>query len=391
MALVKRKTGVIAAGLALFSMFFGAGDLIWPLILGGQAGDKNLYAMLGLLITGVTLPLLGLLAMMLFEGNYRSFFNQTGRIPGIILIFLIQAILGPLGSLPRLVTLAHATLSPYFPSFMTLPLFSVVACLLVFVFTVRRQQVVDLIGLILCPFLLLSLGAIVVLGCIHPPAQQVMTVSNKESFFQGLHVGYNTLDLIASFIFAPLVLAYFISDEKGIDTKEAKRRVFGKMIKACLISGGLLAAMFAGLTYVASHYTPVLGEHAPEERLAVISLHLLGTKGAFLSCLAVSLSCLTTAIPISIITAEYIHKDFMREKGSMNTAVAISLGLSMLVANLGFMGIASLLSPVLQILCPGLIILCILNILHKLYEMRMHKAPVFAAFAISVATYLVRL
>ncbi len=71
-----KKSEVIAAGLALFSMFFGAGDLIWPLILGGTAGDKNIYAVLGLLITGVSLPLLGLMAMMLFRGNYKAFFQS---------------------------------------------------------------------------------------------------------------------------------------------------------------------------------------------------------------------------------------------------------------------------------------------------------------------------
>src|ERR1700722_17804496 len=103
---MKKHYGIIIAGLALFSMFFGAGDLIWPLILGGDAGDKNFYAMCGLLITGVTLPLLGLIAMMLFRGDYRAFFGQTGKIPGWILIFVIQAILGPFGSLPRLITLS---------------------------------------------------------------------------------------------------------------------------------------------------------------------------------------------------------------------------------------------------------------------------------------------
>lgn len=381
------KTGVIAAGLALFSMFFGAGDLIWPLILGGNAGDKNLFAMLGLLITGVSLPLLGLMAMMLFEGDYRRFFGQVGRIPGIILVFIIQAILGPFGSIPRLMTLAHATLKPYLPELISLPVFSILASLLIYVFTVKRQRVVDIIGLFLCPVLLLSLGLILLLGFMHPPAPVVSTMDDRDSFWYGLNVGYNTLDLIASFIFAPLVLSYFTYDERGIDPLEARKHVFKKMIKACAIAGGLLAAMFIGLTYIASFYTPVLPMHNPEERLATISMHLLGTKGAFFSCIAVSLSCLTTAIPISIISADYIHKDFMREKGSINFAIAFSLGLSALVANLGFMGIADLLAPILQILCPGLIILSVLNILHKLYEMRMRRIPVFAAFAISLMTY----
>ncbi len=387
----KENPGVIAAGLALFSMFFGAGDLIWPLILGGHTGDKNIYAMFGLLISGVSLPLLGLLAMMLFEGDYRSFFKQSGRIPGIVLVFIIQAILGPFGSIPRLITLAHATLKPYLPSFINLAIFSALAALLVFLFTVKKQRIIDILGLILCPLLLIALGCILTLGFINPPAPVHVELGGQGAFLYGLNVGYNTLDMIASFIFAPLVLSYFISDGNEISDTRSRRQIFKKMIKACMIAGGLLAAMYVGLTYLASYYTPVLPEHAPEERLAVIALHLLGPWGALFSCIAISMACLTTAIPISVISAEYIHKDFMGSKRSFNWALLISLGLSMLVANLGFMGIANMLSPILQILCPGLIILCIFNILHKLYEMRMRKIPIYAAFAISFVSYIARL
>lgn len=385
------KTGVIAAGLALFSMFFGAGDLIWPLILGGQAGDKNLFAMLGLLISGVSLPLLGLMAMMLFQGNYRTFFNQAGRIPGAMLLFIIQAILGPFGSTPRLFTLAHATLKPYLPSFVNLPIFCIGAIVLIFFFTIRRHKVVDIIGLFLTPVLLFSLGLILVLGFMHHPAPESTSMGNGGAFFQGLNVGYNTLDLIASFIFAPLVLAYFRHDEGEIDSPEARRHVFKKMVKSCAIAGFLLASMFIGLTYLASYYTSTLPTHAPEERLAAICMYLLGVKGAFFSCLAVSLSCLTTAIPITIITAEYIQTQFMKEKGSQTISILISLTLSAIVANLGFMGIANMLSPILQIICPGLILLCIFGILHKLYEMRMQRIPVYAAFALSLVGYLAKL
>lgn len=387
---MKKHYGFIIAGLALFSMFFGAGDLIWPLILGGDSGNKNFYAMWGLLITGVTLPLLGLIAMMLFRGDYRAFFGQTGKVPGWILIFIIQAILGPFGSLPRLITLSFATLKPYMPTLITLPLFSILSSLLVYLFTLKKHRVVDLIGIVLSPLLLISLGAILVIGFIHPPAPQTIEMTDKAAFFSGLNVGYNTLDLIASFIFAPLVLAYFTTSNGENETMEEKREIFKKMGKACLLAAGLLAAMYFGLTYIASYYTPLLPPHAPEERLASIAHHLLGNVGAFFSCMAIALSCLTTAIPISAISASYIHEDLFGKKGSLALATGISLGLSALVANIGFMGIAGMLSPILQILCPGLIILSILNILHKLYEMRMQRIPVFAAFALSTIGYLVR-
>lgn len=385
-----KKYEVIAAGLALFSMFFGAGDLIWPLILGGQSGNMNLYAMLGLLITGVSLPLLGLISMMLFKGDYNAFFNQTGRKIGFVLILLIQAILGPFGSIPRLVTLSYATMKPYLFDGLTLFHFSLLSAALVFFFTVKRHKVVDILGYVLCPLLLIVMGSILVTGFFHPHETFYVNVSKKEAFFNGLNVGYNTLDLIASFIFAPLVLTYFKNEESS-SASQSLHQSFKKMIKASFLAAFLLAMMYIGLTYVSSYYTPILSQpHQPEERLACISYHLLGPIGALFSCVAVALSCLTTAIPISIISADYIHKDLLKGKGSLYIATIISLGISAAMANIGFMGIAKFLSPILNILCPGLIILSILNIFHKLYEMRMRKMPVYLAFALSTISYLVK-
>lgn len=377
------KTGVFAGGLALFSMFFGAGNLVWPLILGGEAGDKSLFAVAGLLITGVTLPLLGLMSMMLFRGEYHNFFAKAGRVTGFIILFLVQAILGPLGSIPRLITLAHATLKPYLPDQINFTLFTLLSCLIIFLFALKKHRVVDIIGLILTPILLACLGLIFILGFHNPPEPQTIAIEKQQVFFSGLNVGYNTLDLIASFIFASLVMSYFQQNKKEEETVEARRQVFKKMIKACSIAGILLAAMYMGLTYLASYYKPLLPDHAPEEGLGLIAIHLLGAKGALFACIAISLSCLTTAIPISIVCSDYIHKIFLKKQTNSHLGTLILLVLSAAVANLGFMGIAEMLSPILQILCPGLIILSVFNILHKLYEVRIRRAPIFVAFALA--------
>ena len=113
-----------------------------------------------------------------------------------------------------------------------------------------------------------------------------------------------------------------------------------------------------------------MGPHSPEQSLSLISIHLLGAKGALFSCVAIALSCLTTAVPIAAITGEYLQKTFFKGKAHSLIPLSSLLLLSVLVACMGFMGIAAMLEPILQILCPGLIILCILNIFHKLYDMR---------------------
>lgn len=380
--------GVLAAGLALFSMFFGAGDLIWPLILGGSMGDQNFYAMLGLIVTGVSLPLLGLLAMMLFDGDYHSFFGRLGKIPSLIIIFIVQMILGPIGSIPRLITLSYATLKPYLPGGVSLIGFSVIASAAILAFTLKRQRVIDLLGLVLTPALLLALGFILVMGFIDPPTLATVDISHREAFTSGLNVGYNTLDLIASFIFAPLVLSHFRQDNAQGDPAIHRKQMLKKMVKACLIAAGLLTAMYVGLTYIASLYTPLLPEHAREERLSAISLYLLGPQGALFSCVAVALACLTTAIPLTTIFADYLKQDLLGGKGGNIFPQIATLGLSAFIANLGFMGIASMLAPVLQILCPGLIVLSALNIFYKLYDVKPAKRFVYAAFGLSTIVYI---
>lgn len=383
------NSGVIAAGLALFSMFFGAGDLIWPLILGGASGDKNFYAMIGLLITGVSLPLLGLISMMLFQGNYQAFFGRIGKYPSLALIFLVQVILGPIGSIPRLITLSFATLKPYLGD-LSLPIFSILASLLVLAFTIKPRKVVQILGLVLTPMLLVSLGAILILGFMSHPDPQQIELSSSAAFYSGIKVGYNTLDLIASFIFAPLVLSHFIMDGEESSSQANKLHVFKKMIKASLLAAVLLCIMYVGLTYVASYYVQFIGQHIkPEERLSAISLYLLGPYGAFFSCIAVSMACLTTAIPLVSIFAEYLKKDLLMNRIGSGAALVSTLVISSLIANMGFMGIANMLSPVLQILCPGLIVLSLLNIFHKLYETRVPRLPVFATFAFSTLLHVI--
>lgn len=386
-----KRSGTVVAGMALFSMFFGAGDLIWPLILGGESGDQNFFSMLGLLVTGVSLPLLGVIAMMLFEGNHREFFGRLGVKTSFVVILVLQLILGPLGSIPRLMTLSFATLKPYLFEGVDLAIFSVAASLLVLVFTLKPQRLVGLLGSVLTPLLLLTLCAIVGIGLFNAPDAKKSLLTSSEAFSQGLNVGYNTLDLIASFMFAPLVLSHFTGGS-AIRSPGERGAIFIKMVKASFVAAGLLCAMYVGLTYVSSFYTPHLDPSIrPEEKLSAIARLLLGPSGAVVACIAVALVCLTTAIPLVAIFADYLKTEIFNDKVQRVPMLLVTLMLSVGISNLGFMGIATMLSPVLQILCPGLIVLSIFNTLHKLIETRVPKVPVFATFAISTLGHLSQL
>src|SRR5262245_5287910 len=97
---VRKRSTVWSTGLAMFAMFFGAGNIVFPLALGQFTQDKNFYGILGLVVTAVLVPLLGLLSMLLYEGNYASFFQRIGKIPGFCLTLLILGLIGPFGGIP---------------------------------------------------------------------------------------------------------------------------------------------------------------------------------------------------------------------------------------------------------------------------------------------------
>jgi len=382
-SLEAQSSSLWTTGLALFSMFFGAGNLIFPLLIGQSVGENGWYAISGLGITAVLVPFLGLAGMVLFDGDIHRFFGRLGKAPGWTLLLLLQLILGPFGVIPRLVTLMYAMAKPYLFQ-VSLPVFSVICAAAIFLFSFQRQRLMRLLGGVLTPILLLSLTALLYFGLTEPSALNPVSPTASNSFFEGLLGGYNTMDLIAAFLFATVVLPHF--------KKEAisqGRSVLQKILYSSLIAAGLLFLTYVGLATVSAMHGWSLESSIPhEELLAAIATKLLGPRGALLAAMAVITACLTTAMTLSSIFAEYLQKDLLKQKIGVTQALALTLLITTLFANLGFSGIAAFLGPILQICYPGLIVLTLFNILHHFYGVRTVKLPVFATFACSAAFYL---
>ncbi len=379
-----QSSSLWTTGLALFSMFFGAGNLIFPLLIGQSVGENGWYAIGGLGITAVLVPFLGLAGMVLFDGDIHRFFGRLGKAPGWTLLLLLQLILGPFGVIPRLVTLMYAMAKPYLFQ-LSLPAFSVVCAVAIFLFSFQRQRLMSLLGGVLTPILLLSLAALLYFGLTEPSTLNPVSPTASNSFFEGLLGGYNTMDLIAAFLFATVVLPHF--------KKEAMsqgRSVLQKILYSSLIAAGLLFLTYIGLATVSSMHGWSLESSIPqEELLAAIATKLLGPIGALLAAMAVITACLTTAMTLSSIFADYLQKDLLKQKIGSTQALALTLLITTLFANLGFSGIAAFLGPILQICYPGLIVLTLFNILHHFYGIRTVKLPVFVTFACSAAFYFI--
>ena len=385
-----RQSSLVTTGLALFSMFFGAGNLIFPLLIGKSVGDNVWVAIAGLGLTAVIVPFLGLAAMVLFQADYHRFFGRIGKIPGALLLLLLQLILGPFGVIPRLVTLMHAMLGSYLPN-MPLILFSILAATLIFGCSFKRQQLIGFLGVILAPVLLLSLAALVFFGLTDDSSLAPASSPVGDSFLQGLFGGYNTMDLIAAFLFATVVLPHFQKETDLGHPTQRQRSLLKKMFFSSLIAAALLFLTYIGLCLISAHHGWTLdAAYPPEQMLSSIAVKLLGPAGGCIAAVAVITACLTTAMTLASIFADYLQKDLCREKISPTFALILTLAMATLFANLGFGGIAAFLGPILQVVYPGLILLTMLNLFHSLCGYRMVKLPVFLAFTGSAIVYFIQ-
>lgn len=379
------KSNTIATGLAMFSMFFGAGNVVFPLALGQLAQDKNFYAILGLLITAVGVPFIGLIAMTLFDGNYKLFFNRIGKVPGAMVAFCIICLIGPFGAIPRCVALSYSTIQGYIPN-ISLVAFSIGSCLLIYLFTFRKSKILDVLGYVLTPFLLFSLLVIIIKGFMEAPSLQPIDYSETTIFLKGLQEGYQTMDLLGAFFFSSVVLSCL---KEGIPPSEHQnhKKIIKATLKSSTIGALLLSAVYIGFSYVAAFHTRDLGAVSQDELLGAIAHKILGPYAGLVASIAVALACLTTAIALAAVFAEYLHKEVTQTKLNYQASLVITLVIAAIFSTLKFTGIIAILAPILSVCYPALIVLSLLNIGYKLYHVQSVKIPVFLTFALSVIGY----
>lgn len=364
----------LSIGLAMFSMFFGAGNIIFPLAVGQYAGDKNLFAMLGLIFTAALMPIIGVVSMLLFEGNYRQFFGRLGKIPGFILALIIISLLGPLGSTPRCIALSYTTLKSTFFN-ISPTLFSLLSCTLIFFCTVKKNKILSLLGLVLTPLLLTSLIIIILLGLFTPHTTHTNPESHLTLFFHGLKEGYNTMDLLAAFFFSSTILTLLKTPEQQKPVTTA--------LKASLVGALLLGFIYLGFSYLAAFHGGEFIQDHKDQLLSNITYKIAGPYAGILVSITIAFACLTTAIALISAFADFVQKELFRDRFSYELILFFSLLLTFFISIFEFTQISAFLGPILEVVYPGLILLTLLNIAHHWKGFQPIKIPVFAAFLIA--------
>ena len=377
---------VITTGMALFAMFFGAGNILFPLFLGANAGQHITITALGFLIAGVGVPFLGLMATSLYEGSYHNFFARLGKIPGFLMITFLIIIIGPLAAMPRTEATTYHALLPFLPTFLkNNALFSLIYCLVVYLLAYRETKVVSILGLFLSPVKIVSFTCLIIVGFIYAEPSNLSHLTAIEAFQKAILNGYNTMDLLATFFYCAVA---FKAIEQSVQKNTALNPT-SMTLKACMLGAALTGAVYLGFMWIAHNHAAVLQGLPEEQMISAVSTSILGKFGGLFVCISVSFACIATALALADVCSIYLHEEVFNHKISYHLCLTVIILITYCMSNLGFQVILNFSIPILNIIYPALIVLCIFNILHKTSGINVVKLPVLLTVLITAGwTYI---
>ncbi|WP_419512878.1 branched-chain amino acid transport system II carrier protein [Lactobacillus kimbladii] len=364
------KQYLIVASL-LFGLFFGAGNLIFPIHLGQLSGANWGMATFGFLVTAVLLPLLAVLAISAShaKGVY-DIGTPLGNKFALIFMVLIHLTLGPLFATPRTASISFSVgLQPVLPKSAAKPallIFSAIFFILAFIISYEQSTILDSIGRILNPLFLLLLFSVFLLAAISPMGaakdQSVTTAYQSASFFNGFIEGYNTMDALAGLAFGYTIVSAV--RQLGKTSAKSNAKVTAR---AGVLATGAIGIIYIGLIWLGA--TTLNHFKISQEGGTVfnqIVTYYLGDLGHALLATLVTLTCLTTAVGLIAAFAQDFHRSF--NKISYHGWLTIMTIVSFITANFGLDTIISWSTPMLMFLYPIAMVLIILSISGSLFD-----------------------
>lgn len=341
---------IIVIGFALFAIFFGAGNLIFPPYLGVISGTKWVSAIVGFLVTDPILPVVAIIATALVGGKADDMGKRVGVTFAKIIQTICILIIGAFFASPRTAATTHDVavkqLFPGVPGFVT----SIVFFAIVVFFTLNPGEVINKIGKILTPALLIILFLIIIKAVIFPigPVNPPMI---EGTFLKGFTEGYNTMDALAGALFAGLVISDLV--RKGYVEKNEQ---FKMLLGVGLVAVVLLALVYGGLTFIGACMSSYYQGQDPSsiERVPLLIdlvTRVFGQVGKAAIGLAVTLACLTTAIGLASTCGEYFENLSGGKLTYKPTALA-TIAVAFLMSLIGTEKIINVAVPVLLIIYP---------------------------------------
>ncbi|MDR7871015.1 MAG: branched-chain amino acid transport system II carrier protein [Tissierellaceae bacterium] len=350
----------------LFGLFFGAGNLIFPVFMGQMAGNNIWYAILGFLVTGVGLPLLGIVAMGISKSN--GLYSLGSRIHPYYSVFFTCALyltIGPFFAIPRTATVSFEVgIAPLLSAdqiSLWLGIFSFLFFISVLWFSLKPSKILVYVGKVLNPLFLFFLSILIITAFINPMGDvsqfQATGAYQDNSFFQGFIEGYNTMDALASLAFGIIVINVI----KGLGVEDPKA-IAVSTVKSGILSMSLMAIIYGCLAIIGTQSLGITEiSKNGGQALSIISTHYFGKGGAFLLAVIITLACLKTAVGLITACSETFSNMF-KNSLSYKAYTVLFCTLSFAIANIGLNNIISFSIPVLMFLYPLAISLILLSI-----------------------------
>ena len=371
---------ILVAG-TLFGMFFGAGNLIFPVHLGQMAGQNALPAIIGFIITAVVIPILGVAAIgVTHSDGLQTLSGKVGKGYGIFFTCLLYLTIGPLFAIPRCATVSFTTgITPLLgadsPERLYLLLFSAVFFAFVLFFSLRPGKITVWIGKIINP-LFLFFFAVLMLAALLAPGAAVSAVEpveayRSDAFFPALIEGYGTMDAIAGLAFGIVVID--VIRRMGVDNDDA---IAEDVLSSGLLTGALMALIYV-VSIVVGAQSRGLFELSENGGIALTQIagHYLGGVGLFILAFTITFACLKTSIGLVTACAETFSK-MTNGKISYRSWAILFTVFSFAVSNIGLSAIIEYSIPMLMLIYPPAIALILLAFLGKFFA---HDRTVYIA------------
>ena len=340
-----RTRQLFVSGFALFAMFFGAGNLIFPPYLGKEGGQDWVLGFLCFFLVEV-LSCVGIYAMIHGGGSVSAMAKSVGTRPGVVLNTAAILCTGVFIAPPRTAaTTYEMAVRPLMDGIGLLP-FSILFFVVVFLLTIRPSRVVEIIGKCLTPVLIVGILILIAAGIIQPIGE-IGPAASPNIAQEGLLAGYQAMDILSVAGFAIIIQDSMV--QSGLKTwREQRPQVAGSTGVAAL----LLAVVYGGLTYLGATTSTAFGDNLDQAGLIVaITQALLGQAGVVILAVVVTLACLTTAIGLFGATASYFER-MSRGRLSYRNGIILLSVISCAICNLGLSTIILAASPVLSVICP---------------------------------------
>lgn len=375
---------IMAVGLTMFAIFFGAGNLIFPPYLGRMTGAEWFLGFFFFFIVDIGVSMIAIFATIRSNDlSMTGIPSRLGKKMATVVAIIIATCLAPCLCVPRTAaTTFEMGWSQMFPS-LSIWVFSFIFFAIVCFLTIRPSKVVDIVGNYLTPILVICILVLIVLGIVDPIgpiAEESTVVTIKE----GIINGYQTMDPLGVGLIIVAIMGAVT--EKGYATKDVQGRL---LARAALLAGILLFVIYGGLTHLGATVSSGSYEDYNQAALLVaITEELLGTWGVIMMAVIVLFACLTTAIGLTSGFAGTLEK-LTNGRCKYKTVVIVMSVFSFVVSNAGIDKIISVAAPILSVIFPCFITMSVLMFFGKYIKNdNVIRVATLFAFVISLSEVL---